>query len=252
MTEIKQKTKGRNHRKGYEVATVTATAMAEGTATVAAEADARYSFTVQFLCASAIFARRCAEIERAHPDNPDEPTRAEHRGLVTAAIMQCAAAVEAESAEVTAHGPGHHLGSDRMDKKAHKFLAPLAEFIDHQNVLTRYKIILHILNKPPLAEDQQPWQNMAVLVKLRNELIHYKSQWGKEMDSQKLFKTLNNLHLAKPPFVPSNANFFPHQFLGAACAAWAVRTAVDFLNGFYDRLGIESPLKAYMGQFAGL
>jgi hypothetical protein len=106
MTEIKQKTKGRNHRKGYEMATVTATAMAKVTATVTAEADARYSFTAQFLCASAIFARRCAEIERAHPDNPDEPTRTEHRGLATASIMQCAAAVEAESAELTMHGPG--------------------------------------------------------------------------------------------------------------------------------------------------
>jgi hypothetical protein len=166
--------------------------------------------------------------------------------------MQCAAAIEAESAEVIAHGPGHHLGSDRMDTKARDFLVPLAEFIDRQNALTRYKIILHILSKQPLTEGEQPWQDMAVLVKLRNELIHYKSQWGKEMDRQRFFTTLKHLHLAKPPFVPSNANFFPHQFLGAACAAWAVRTAVAFLNGFYDRLGIESPLKAYMGQFAGL
>ncbi len=230
---------------------MTATAMAEVTATVTAEADARYSFTAQFLCASAIFARRCAEIERAHPDNPDEPTRTEHRGLVTASIMQCAAAVEAESAELTMHGPGSHLGSDRMDTKARDFLAPLAEFIDRQNALTRYKIILHILSKPPLAEDKQPWQDMAVLVDLRNELIHYKSKWGKEMDRKKLFTTLKHLRLAKPPFVNPNANFFPHQFLGAACAAWAVTTAVTFLNEFYDRLGIESPLKAYMGQFAG-
>src|SRR3954454_1148911 len=105
--------------------------------------DVRYSFTVQFLCASAIFARRCQAIEGAHPDNPDEPTRTEHRGLVTAAIMQCAAAVEAESAEVTMHGPGIYLGSDRMDTKARDFLSPLAELIDKQEALKRYKLILH-------------------------------------------------------------------------------------------------------------
>src|SRR6202045_3420528 len=33
-------------------------------ATASEKADARYSFTAQFLCSSAIFTRRCAEIER--------------------------------------------------------------------------------------------------------------------------------------------------------------------------------------------
>jgi hypothetical protein len=231
---------------------VSASGTAIGEATATAEADVRYSFTAQFLCASAGFARRCAEIERAHPDAPDEPTRTEHSGLVTAAIMQCAATVESESAELTMHGPGNHLGSDRMDRKAAEFLAPLADFIDDQDALTRFKVILHILNKPPMPEGEQPWQAMTVLVRLRNELIHYKSKWGKEMEGQKLYKTLQHLRLAKPPFIHSNSNFFPHQFLGAACAAWSVKTAVAFLNGFYDRMGIESRLKPYMAQFDGL
>jgi hypothetical protein len=234
------------------MAIVSGKGTASATATVSAEADVRYCFTTQFLCASAIFARRCAEIERAHPDNPDEALRTEHRGLVTAAIMQCAAAVEAESAELTIHGPGNHLGSDRMDRKAHDFLSPLADFIDDQDALTRYKVILHILNKPPLAEGERPWQDMALLVRLRNELIHYKSKWGKEMEGQKLYKSLQHLRLTKPPFVSANSNFFPHQFLSAACAAWAVRTAVAFLNGFYDRMGIESRVKPFMTQFDGL
>jgi hypothetical protein len=105
-----------------------------------AEGDSRYSFTAQFLCASALFARRCAEIERANPEKPEEPIRTEHRGLVTAAIMQCAAAVEAESAELTLHGPGNHLGSNGMDKKARDFLVSLAKFIDKQEALTRYEL----------------------------------------------------------------------------------------------------------------
>lgn len=217
-----------------------------------AEADVRYSFTAQYLCASAIFARRAAEIERAYPNNPAEEIRTEHRGLVTATIMQTAAAVESESAELTMHGPGNHLGSDRMDTKARDFLAPLAEFIDDQDALTRYKVILHLLNKKPLLEGEQPWQDMVVLVRLRNELIHYKSKWGKEMDRQKFFTTLRHLRLSKPPFVHPNSNFFPHQLLGAACAAWAVRTAVAFLNGFYERLGIESRLQPHMSHFDSL
>ncbi len=217
------------------------------------ELDSRYSFTAQFLCSSAIFARRCGEIERNNHDSPSEATRTEHRGLVTAAVMQCCAAVETESAEITMYGPGGHLGSNGMDTKAHDFLAPLSEFIDGQNPLERYNLILHLLGKQQLPKGENPWQDMATLVRVRNELVHYKSKLGEEMGRQNLFKTLQRLHLPKPPFIPSSGmNFFPHQFLGAACAAWSVHTAVAFLNAVYERLQIDSPLKPYMVQFEGL
>ena len=217
--------------------------------TVRATADTRYSFTAQFLCSSAIFARRCAAIERA---DPDEETRTEHRGLVTAAIMQCTAAIEAESAELTIHGPGYHLGSDGIDRRGRDFLVPLAELIDRQEVMERYTTILHLLGKRPLSKGNKPSQHMAILVKVRNELVHYKSQWGEDMERRDLFKALQQLHLSKPPFVSLDTNFFPHQFLGAACAAWSVRTAVTFLNTVYERLEIISPLDPYRTQFEGL
>ena len=212
----------------------------------------RYSFTAQYLTSSATFAKRSAQIEQANPQVADDATQTEHRGLVAAAIMQCVAAVEAESAELTMYGPGHHLGSNGTDVNARDFLEPLATFIDNQSALDRYDIILRLLRKQPLVRGQQPWQDMEVLVRLRNELIHYKSKWDKDMDQQKLFATLKQLKLAKPSFVATNTNFFPHQLLGASCAAWSVRTAVAFLNRFYDQIAIRSPLDAYMRQFDGL
>jgi hypothetical protein len=93
---------------------------------------------------------------------------------------------------------------------------------------------------------------MAVLVKLRNELVHYKSKWSHEMDRQRLFKSLEHLRLPKPSFASAKDNFLPAKLLSAACAAWSVRTAVAFLNGFYQRVRIESPLKRFMGQFDSL
>ena len=211
--------------------------------------DTRYSFTAQFLCSSAIFARRCAEIEAGA--DPDEQTLTEHRGLVTAAIMQSAAAIEAESAEVLTHGPGHHLGSNGVDTASRDFLAPLAELIDRQqSPLQRYETILHLLHKVPLRRGEQPWQDTAILIQLRNQIAHYKSQWGQQIEGKDLFKSLRNLRLKKPSFIIStNTNFFPHQCLSAECAAWSVRTAVKFINVFYERLEVRSPLSAFMGQF---
>ena len=117
-------------------------------------------------------------------------------------------------AELTIHGPGNHLGSNAVDRRDHEFLAPLTDFIDDQDALTRYNVILHLLGKQPIPEGEQPWQDMAVLVRLRNELIHYKSRWGREMERQKFFKTLHQLRLPKPPFVPEGSFFFPHLLLG--------------------------------------
>ena len=231
----------------------TARGLSMSMATATAKLDTRYIFTAQFLCSSAVFARRCAEIERNNPDSPNETTRSEHLGLVTAAIMQCCAAVEAESAEITLHGPGGHLGTNGIDATAHSFLAPLTEFIDAQSPLQRYRLILHLLKKPPLPKDEQPWRDMDILFKVRNELVHYKSRLGEEMDRRTLFKALRGLHLPKPPFIPSSGiNFFPHLFLSAACAAWSVHTAVEFINAVYGRLEIDGPLKPYMAQLDGL
>jgi hypothetical protein len=142
----------------------------------------------------------------------DEKTRTEHRGFVTAAIMQSAAAIEAESAEVLTHDPGHHLGSNGVDIASRNFLAPLAEMIDRQpRPLERYQTILHLLHKAPLGKGEQSWQDTAVLIQLRNEITHYKSQWGQQMERKDLFRSLQKLRLKKPPFISTNTNFFPHQ-----------------------------------------
>ncbi len=93
---------------------------------------------------------------------------------------------------------------------------------------------------------------MSVLVKLRNEIVHYKSKWGKQIERPKFSSTLQQLRLPRPTFIYADSSFFPDQLLSAACAAWSVRTAVVFLNAFYERLEIESPLRAYMAQFEGL
>ncbi len=216
-----------------------------------AEADVRYSFTAQFLRTAVIFARRAADIEK-QGSNPDEDSRAEHRGLVTSAIMHSAAAVEAESAEITLHGPGHQLGSNGRDDAAFKFLNPIADVIDDQSVLKRFDLILHLLQKKPMDAGNKPSQHMDLLIRARNELIHYKSKWGQEMAREKLFKSLEGLRFREPFPATGNQNFFPHKFLGSETAKWAAKTAIVFINEFYVHLNVESPLKNHMKHYTGI
>jgi hypothetical protein len=213
---------------------------------ISAVLDLRYSFTAQFLRGAAFFAQRARKIEDAAGHAADENTKYEHRAYVVATIMQSVAALEAEVSEICLHGPGHHLGSNGIDQVARDFLHPLLEMIDRQETLRRYDLVLHLLKKPGLDKGVQPYQDTDLLVKLRNELVHYKSRWGQEMERQKLFKRLEQLRFENPPFIPyQGTNFFPHQLLSSSCACWAVSTTTEFIRTFYSLLGVPSPLEPH-------
>ena len=146
--------------------------------------------------------------------------------------MQCAAALETEIHEISTYGPGAHLGSDHTDREGQKFLEPLANVIDRQDTFESLLIVLHLLKRPPLMRSAQSFQSAALLIRLRNELVHYKSRWDQEMDTTKLLTALRKLGHQRPPFVAAGSGFFPHECLSADCAAWAVRSAADSLTHF--------------------
>jgi hypothetical protein len=158
--------------------------------------------------------------------------------------MQATAALECEIWEVVVYGPGHHRGSGEIDREARDFLAPLAEVIDRESVLERYWLVLHLLKKNSLDRGAQPWQDASLVVRLRNELVHYKSRWGDDLEGSALLQALQNKNHPKPPFVKT-ANFFPYQCLSAACASWGVRACVAFLDAFYTNLGFPNRLDPY-------
>lgn len=225
---------------------IEATGKIEATSSIEAIADTRYSFGPQYLLAAKMFAERTADIEQKAGNSIEEDMRVEHQGYVVSAIMQCAAALETEIDEVIFQGPGAHLGSGKTDTVARDFLRPLVYLIDRApGVLSRYETVLHLLNRPGLSKDRQPFQDTDLLIKLRNELVHYKSRWGREMENKKLFTSLLNLRHPKPPFVHDSQNFFPHHCLSAACAMWAFETSVNFVDDFYSLLGVPSRLDGY-------
>src|SRR3972149_3207508 len=75
------------------------------------------------------------------------------------------------------YGPGHPLGSNGLDSEARNFLAPVADIIDGESVLERYQLVLHLRGKRRLDRGEEPWQDTALVVRVRNELVRYKSRW---------------------------------------------------------------------------
>lgn len=200
---------------------------------------------MQFLMAAAMQARSAAEIESREQDSVTEDDQIAHRGFVVGAIMQATAGLECEIWEVMTYGPGHHLGSNGIDFEARNFLHPIAETIDNGSVLERYGLILHLLRKKGLSKGDQPWQDAALVIRLRNELVHYKSRWGSELERSGFLRTLQDKRHSAPPFIQAGANFFPRKCLSASCAAWCVRSCVAFMDAFYVNLGFPGRLDPY-------
>jgi hypothetical protein len=221
------------------IAVVNESVSVEMTATI----TSRYSFTSQFILGAKYFAEQAAALEQE--SGVTENVRMQHQAYVAAAIMQSTAALESEVWQITRYGPGQHLGSNETDLEGQRLLDPIKDEIDSMSVLRRFEVILHLLGKEPVDRGSQTYEQTSLLVRLRNELTHYKSKSGPEMDGQKLFTSLKQLGHKKPPFARESQNFFPALCLSAECAGWAWRTADAFLSEFSIKLGKASVLDGY-------
>jgi hypothetical protein len=101
-----------------------------------------------------------------------------------------------------------------------------------------------LLRLPSFNRGANPYQETDLLIKLRNEFIHYKSEWAEQVDREKIFSRLEQLGFDKPAFMSPHTNFFPHRCLSASLASWSVTIGAAFINSFYDKLAIASPLAA--------
>jgi hypothetical protein len=204
----------------------------------------RYSFTAAYIAGAVLFARRARSIEANDASSVEE--RTEHRAAVAASVMQSSAALECETAEISMHGPGHQLGSNRIDHAAKEFLEPIAGVIDGESVLDRYDLILHLLRKPSMDRSRAPHQDADLLIGLRNDLVHYKSHWDGLTGRKSLLNRLAAKKFAPPPwFAEAAVNFYPHRVLSASCADWAAASAARFLDHFYGLLGVPSILDGH-------
>lgn len=204
------------------------------------ECSLRYSFTNQFLQAATLFVNKAIAIEKIPNEDVTEDLKIEHRAYITTAIMQCAAALETEIHEIYEYGPNSLHGSCAITVKEKESLFYLKDFIDKQSPLDKYNVALKVLNKAPLPTGAKTYQNAQLLIKLRNEITHYKSAWTGDLLKKKFLKELEGKRHNPPPFTHPSQNFFPHRCLNADCGRWAISSAISFLDDVYKSLDIPN------------
>lgn len=206
---------------------------------------------------AACFARQSAAIEREHSGKTwatiyDSGLFAEHRACVTGAIFAAVAFLEAtinelfaDTLDAGAAGPVTDLHPEVRAK-----MASLWQFESVRRrggTLEKFQAALSLAGDPKFDKGSPPYQEVADLIVLRNELIHYEPEWivGGEQDQERLDKVSQRLRAKNFPLnllVPEESQnpFYPDKCLGHGCAAWAVGCSVAFADQFCTRMGIPS------------
>lgn len=219
------------------------------------EVQAWHWFSIDQVLAASFFAREAGSLEQAAAalaaGSEWEATVRRHRSVVTASVLASAAFQETVINEVIGAAAYPNLeGSGQLPEADRRKLTDLGQELDRVSTLSRYQMVLHLLDREPFDRGTQPFQDADLLVTLRNALLHYKPRWragaGSGLSDISLDKRLAQRQFSLNPLFPDINPFFPDRCLSFGCANWAVRSAFRFANDLHARLDIE-PVYAFLG-----
>lgn len=175
-----------------------------------------------------------------------------HHAQAAAFHASRAASIELDDTEPTAIAMGAHVSAAVISAGA--FLEATANEIAENDAYPRRRVrgqpsTLLKLNEhlqdngvTPIAFADARWQATRTLMDLRHRLVHYTHDWldwGTEnaVGANALSRSdLLPRMQAQFEFLPPPSHYIPW-FLSPSCAAWAIDTAVAFLDEFFLRLG---------------
>lgn len=207
----------------------------------------RHYLSISHLSAAALFAQQGKEIEATAETTPiDSPQRRQHNAYAVSAVIVSAAFLEATINEIFSDCSDAH-STDRiaslparalMGRLWKKGIPRTASY----SILEKYEIALELNGKPAFNAGISPYQDVKLLIELRNALIHYEPETivsHSEHEATQPHKFEKRLKGKFPinPLTGFGNPFYPGKVLGAGCAKWAVSAAVAFTDEFFQKLG---------------
>lgn len=197
----------------------------------------KHSLSKQHLRGARFFAKQALAVAEAGRPMSEDLT-GELRAYVIAAVMSAVSGLEAFVNELYIEvRDGEPKTMGKFEDRSISLMVQLWDDIERLPILEKYQRALLLSGLPPFERGRPPFQEADSLVKLRDNLIHYRPEWN---DSQGRHETLERRLQDRFSLNPTSEGelWFPHQCLSAGCAAWAGRVAAEFMRDFCTRLGI--------------
>jgi hypothetical protein len=206
-----------------------ATGTAKGSATATGVMRLKTGFATSHLQIAAHSARSAYEIEKPKATGWfDEMMR-----LVPVSVVMAGAALEANANELIQD----ILDNSVQSPPTEELLKDLKD--DHSgNAWGRYRRLALLMDEKPNT-GTAPWHNAMLLVKFRNEFMHFRPSWDSDdIHNGKLVKDLKKKVPVAAAYKSKGNFLFPYGFMTYGCAKWAVQTVLTFSSTFTKLLGV--------------
>jgi len=167
-----------------------------------------------------------------------------HRAYVMNAIFSAVGFLEAAINELFQDiADGHESYVASIDAESKRLMSDFWQFTEQRNrsafnLLDKYQIALTFLRKQQFGSGHQPYQDAALVVKLRNELVHYKPRsLGGDVEHT-LVKQLARKFQDNALMTGSGNPWFPNKCLGYGCTEWSIRSTTGYADEFFGRIGV--------------
>ena len=113
------------------------------------------------------------------------------------------------------------------------------------SILEKYQYALILMDCDKFNVTVSPYQNINILISLRNYLVHYKPDWVELKNDENNKVQIVNLEKKLIGKFDINKiakvynDFFPNKYLGYGCTEWAISNSIQFVNDFYNKLDSE-------------
>ena len=111
--------------------------------------------------------------------------------------------------------------------------------------LDKYTSFLSLIDREYISKGENPYQNVSIIIRLRNYFTHYKleeikysAKERKRLEMSKLEYQLKGKFKLNE-FLHNSAPFFPDKCISYGCTRWCLENVTDFTNQFAEIIGWE-------------
>lgn len=204
-------------------------------------------FSIQHIRTAAYMARRAKRLEARYDGSATSRLLPAIRANSTSALFAAVEFLEAIVNELFADAglpDGGHLKGFDATILRQIAEASDADVVQRTGTMEKFDRLLSLAGQSKIARGEAPGQDVALMIRLRNGLIHYKAPWL-DAGSPELVRSGS---LAKSGWSNAIARRFPLRarsgsistdgWIGYGCAQWAVKTSLAYTDLICSRLSI--------------
>jgi hypothetical protein len=218
--------------------------MAAGKATIRATLTQKMNLAVQHLLAAARFSREVGVLENEHVGQRFGAFWESIFHSSIACVLTSVASLESYANELFSDREKVFLGYHP------DLLHELWETYEQKPILAKFEFALLLLNKPEINRGASPYQDIKVLIDVRNALTHFRPEWMNEADEHAKISAKLDGKIVGSPFLPESEILFPRRWASHNCTTWAVSSVTAFARNFEQHAGL--PPKYVLGDMNAL